>query len=616
MNKMLKNLIALASVAVVLAACGGGGGSAGTSPFVTATTTCVAAASGPACTIPAASLALQLDVPTIDDSGASSVKATATALTASGQALTGVPVTFSVDNSAAFTVPGPTTSANGQLVATVTAGADPSNRVVTVTATSGTLTATGSFAITGAKLTGTRSKANVLPGEAAKVDFKLTNSNNLAMVGQAFTVTAGSLPTITGVTDISGNFTYNFTAPTTTGAIDIVASAGGTSNTQTITVSTVSTTPIVDLTTIQSASVSANPSVVSINTTGTTNRTEIRALFIGPGNKPIPNIRVRFDLENDVSSIGGSFSAGDNTPTGDKSVVLTDANGIATTAYIPADRASPTNGVTVRACYGGTDAFLVCDPTKSTKTTITVVADPLAVTIGSNEKVYIGTNDLTYIRKFVILVVDASGRAKGNVDIVPSVDIDRYYKGSYVKGSTWFVGYFNNLGAATPSAAAECFNEDNNRNAINEAGEDINHTATLEPRKSDVAISIVGSSRTDASGSALVQIEYPKNLATWARVKILVSATGVSGTEGRATWTEVLPAEVAAFTGTGAPAFAISPYGDTVYRALISSSTQMQYPAPGLGPVDYPTRTYPFGYPDGTPTPAAGTILTACQNPN
>ncbi len=622
MNKMLKNLIAIASVAG-LAACGGGGGNAGTSPFGTGGTgtgTCTGAASSAACTTPAASLALQLDVPTIDNSGSSSVKATATALTASGQALAGVPVTFSVDNKAAFTVASASTGNAGQLVATVTSGADPSNRIVTVTATSGSLTATGSFAITGAKLTGTRNKANLLPGEAGRVDFHLTNSNGLAMVGQPFAVTAGSLPALAGITDISGNFSYAFTAPATTGAIDIVAMAGGTTNTQTVVVSTTSTTPIVDLTTIQSASVSANPSVVSTNTTGTTNRTEIRALFIGVGNKPVANIRVRFDLAGDPSTVGGSFSAGDNTPTGDKTVVLTDSNGVATTAYIPADRASPTNGVTVRACYGGTDAFLVCNPVNSAQTTITVVADPLAVTIGSNEKVYTGTNDLTYIRKFVVQVVDASGRAKGNVNIVPSVDIDRYYKGGYVKTASWVPGYFNDQGVPVSGPVAECFNEDINRNGINEVGDDINHSGALDPRKSDVAISVLGSSLTDSSGAATVQIEYPKNVATWARVRILVSATGVSGTEGRATWTEILPADVPAFTGTGAPAFVDSPYGSAIFNAQIASSTTMRYPAVFVPPTPPVTagltpQIFPFAYPDGTPTPAIGTILTPCQNP-
>ena len=58
-----------------------------------------------------------------------------------------------------------------------------------------------------------------------------------------------------------------------------------------------------------------------------------------------------------------------------------------------------------------------------------------------------------------------------------------------------------------------------------------------------------------------MQIEYPQNVATWARVKILVSATGVSGTEGRATWTEILPAPASTLTAASAPPFVVSPYG-------------------------------------------------------
>jgi hypothetical protein len=213
-----------------------------------------------------------------------------------------------------------------------------------------------------------------------------------------------------------------------------------------------------------------------------------------------------------------------------------------------------------------------------------VVSDPLSVTIGSNDKVVIGPKDLTYIRQFVVLVVDASGKAKANVDVVPSIDLDRYWKGFYTRSTRWDQN----------TAAGGCTNEDGNRNGVLEAGlnEDINHSGSLEPRKSDVAVTILGTGKTDDSGTATVQIEYPQNVATWARVKILVSATGVSGTEGRATWTEVLPAPATAFTGTSFPAFGISPYGEVYFP-------------------DDPVETT---FPDGTPVPA-GVIADPCRNP-
>ena len=222
-----------------------------------------------------------------------------------------------------------------------------------------------------------------------------------------------------------------------------------------------------------------------------------------------------------------------------------------------------------------------------------MVADPLSVTIGSNDKVITGPNDLTYIRKFVVLVVDASGKAKANVDIIPSIDLDVYWKGYYTRS--------HGVGPEHESLAV-CANEDGNRNGVLEVGceEDINHSAAIEPRKSDVAVSILGTGKTDDAGTATVQIEYPQNVATWARVKILVSATGVSGTEGRATWTEVLPAPAIAFTQASAPAFIFSPYGE-VYFAENPTSP----------PAGFDAHTT---FPDGTPIPNA-MITDPCKNP-
>ena len=105
-------------------------------------------------------------------------------------------------------------------------------------------------------------------------------------------------------------------------------------------------------------------------------------------------------------------------------------------------------------------------------------------------------------------------------------------------------------------------------------------------------MSILGNGKTDDSGTAIVQIEYPQNVATWARVKILVSATGVSGTEGRATWTEVLPAPADRRSPqTSAPAFIVSPYGE-IYFAENPTSP----------PAGFAAHTT---FPDGTPIPNA-----------
>jgi hypothetical protein len=559
MNKTLKTFLAVVTAAL-MASCGGGGGDAGTSPFVT----------DPAGGVPsAANLTLILSSSSIQNSGAATVTATATATTSSGQALTGIPITFSVDNGATFTQASATTTASGQVVATVSIGADPSNRVITVRATSGSLSASAPFAVTGASLSATGS-AVVAPGSTAnQVSFRLTNANGSGLAGQAVTVVGGALGTTTGTTGTNGDYVYTYTAPATTGSLDITGTAGGVSQTLTVLVQAGAGSILPAVGPINSASVSANPSVVSTNTSSTSNRTEIRALFVGPGNAPIPRVRVRFDLNGDPNAIGGTFSTGSN-------VIYSDAAGTASTAYIPADRASPTNGVTIRACYDLVDFTTGCP--NSTTATITVVADPLSVSIGSNNLIIPGPGNLTYRRQYVVLVVDASGRAKANVDIVPSIDLPVYLKGRYVRaGSTWIKGTIDTSvtpNVVTPRNAVACINEDLNRNGVLESSEDGlpsgNHSGSIEPRKSDATITIIGNGKTDANGSAVIQVEYPQNVGSWLQVKILVSATGVSGTEGRATWTEVLPVPIDVLSAPATPPFDVSPYGVVIDPANVA----------------------------------------------
>jgi len=552
--KSLKWVLATLTLSLI-SACGGGGGDAGTSTFGGGSAGCASnaaasSASGSGCpTTAAANLSLQLSAPTINNDGSEKITATAVATTANGQALEGIPVTFTVDNNAVFTTPASTTGVNGQLAATVSAGADPSNRIITVLARSNGLTARASFAVQGAKLVATTTQAVLAPGQSGTVQFRLTNSNDAALANQPISVSSTGGTPVTGSTGVNGDYVYSFTAPGAVGALDITATAGGVSRTQTVLVQSSAVPPAAG--SILSASVAANPSVVPTNVPGsTTNRTEIRALFVGAGNAPIRNVRVRFDTKGDPASIGGQFSTGSIAG---NTVIYSDSNGIASTAYIPADRASPTNGVTIRACYSPNDFAAGTCPMEAVAT-ITVAADPLAVTIGSNAEILIPQPNLTYQRQFVVLVVDASGRAKGNVDIVPSIDLEKYYKGEYEQTSGW---------TRKPGSPYECENEDLNRNAVNETGEDKNMNGSLEPRKSDVAVSLVGGSKTKDDGTVIVQIEYPQNVASWVKVKILVSATGVSGTEGRATWTEVLPVPAAALSAQTTPPFYRSPYGVT-----------------------------------------------------
>jgi hypothetical protein len=271
-------------------------------------------------------------------------------------------------------------------------------------------------------------------------------------------------------------------------------------------------------------------------------------LFVGDSNAPIRNIRVRFDLAGDANSIGGSFSTG-------STLVYSDANGAAVSAYIPGTRFSPTDGLTVRACWDYGD-FAAGSCPNSVTTTLTVISDALSVTIGSDNVITVG--DLVYTRRFVAQVNDSSGLPKADVLISPLLDLPRFRKGNWIRlsgGAEW-----------AQIVRATCDNEDLNRNGVLEVYgsgvvEDADGDGQLEPRKADAVISFEGSNRTDAAGQVRMRITYPQNVGSWVDYNLLVAASGVAGTEGRASYPGVLSVPISAVKNEATPPFVNSPYG-------------------------------------------------------
>ena len=147
------------------------------------------------------------------------------------------------------------------------------------------------------------------PSTAGQVQYHVVDQAGNPMSGQAVQIVAPSLTPadLTGTTGPNGDFVFNYTSPATTGAYMITGNIGGQSDTQTLQVQTTSTVPVVPAGITPSASISANPSVVAVNPAGSeSNRSEIRVLFLGANNLPVPNVRVKFDLNGDANSIGGN----------------------------------------------------------------------------------------------------------------------------------------------------------------------------------------------------------------------------------------------------------------------------------------------------------------------
>lgn len=533
----------------------------------------------------AADLSLTLSAPTLTNSGTSVIVATATAVDGNRNAVSGIPITIVVDSSALAVVGSPTTNNNGVVNANISIGADRSNRLVTVTANSGTLSRSASFRVIGADLTAAFTPLVDAGSASNQIEFKLVDTNAIAMVSQPIIVSAPGLPTVSGVTDINGKFVYVYRAPTTTGALMITATSAGDTENVAITVQTPGGGTIPDATERPlSASVAPSPSVVSVNTIGSTlNQTELRALFLGADNRPIQRIRVRFDLDGNstnsdgvVSWLGGTYA-------------YSDAAGVARGTFTSGQRSSPTDGITIRVCYDVRDFAPGSCPFSATAK-MTVAAEALSVSIRTNELIKEGVARLTYIKEYVVLVVDSAGQAKSDVLITPSIDLTGYYKGFYLLvGDQWVrnptLGSSENYrwdGAVRTWVKAGliggvCPNEDINRNAVREAAafvagavppavsareEDLNWNGELDPRKADVAIKMVGASTTDRNGLAIVQIEYGKSLGSWVDFVITVTASGIAGTEARAKYQGLLPVSADAINNKLVPpAFTPSPYG-------------------------------------------------------
>ncbi|MEO8311449.1 MAG: Ig-like domain-containing protein [Caldimonas sp.] len=541
MNKLLKILSATVVVAFA-ASCGGGGGSAGTSPFV------VGSGGTGTTGTEAADLIVTLSASQLANTGSGTADVTVTAIDASRNAIASVPVTISADGNAVLTVTGTKTGGDGKITGKISTGSDRGNRLITVTATSGSISKTATLQVVGTTITSVLVPAVIAPSTAGEVQYHVVDQAGNPMSGQAVQIVAPSLTPAetTGTTGANGDFVFAYTSPATTGAYVVTANIGGKSDSQTLQVQTTSTVPVVPAGITPSASISANPSVVAVNATGSeSNRSEIRVLFLGAGNLPVPNMRVKFDLNGDPNSIGGRFTTG-------TTVLYSDANGIVTTAYVPGTRSSPTDGVSIRACFGKSDNdpnLLTCGTSKLV--TLTVTSEPLGVTIGTNELIIV--NELTYQKKFVVSVSDSAGVAKPDVNIVVSLDLPNYRKGQYViSGSKW---------VKAPGSVV-CANEDTNRNGVLEGGEDVNGDGQVWPRKPDVIISLL-QTKTRADGTIELLVTYAKDHGSWVDAFITVSASGVSGSEGRATYLLApVPVDAASISKIdSSPAYQVSPYG-------------------------------------------------------
>jgi hypothetical protein len=580
----------VAAFALGLSACGGADGDV---------TTNTSTPAGAAATPPpvASDLALTLSSGSMQNGGTETVTATVTAVDGNRNLLPNIPVTIRVDANATAGVSGAVTDVNGVVTARVGIGADRANRVIVITVNSGELTRTAAIQVTGARLSATALPASVAPGGAGRVLFRLTDINARSIPEQEILVNGVGGVEVRGTTDINGEYPYSYTAPSTAGTLDVRASSAGTSITQSVVVlpSTGVIPPVTEV--VRAASLSLSGDRVAANAVGSSNRVEVRALFLHDDNRPARGVRVRFSLP-DPFSVGGTMSTG-------SALVYSDATGVASASYIPSSRSSPTDGVVVRACWSPEDfaTGTACPAERLMEARLTVVSEPLSVSIGTDKFIIKGPTRIDYVKRFLVQVNDASGAPMADIQLTAVLDLLGYYVGNWYVAADPFTGkprWFQRVALG----GAMCPNEDLNRNGAVDAvaidaapgslSEDANGNRQLDPRKADVVLTFEGSSRTDASGQGVLRITYPESVASWIRFRIDVVARGVAGSEGRAWIADVLPVLAEDVNDGGStPAFVNSPYNDERFTANTSPTASMD---------DYlEPRTYSRVVPVGSP---------------
>lgn len=567
-DNYLVNFALIASV--VLAGCGGGGGSAGTPAGTTTvvTTPVVVTPTTPTVVVPvAADFVFQLDKTTLVNTGGDRALLTVQAVDVSRNVVAGVPVSVVLDSDGVFSPLATLTDATGSFSGNIAIGGNRGNRTINATITVSGIVKVASVAVTGSQISITPSTSTPTPGQRVDIGLASKASDGSAIQNSRLTLSGSAGATGVVVTDASGNGVSSFNAPSAAGDYTVVVSGLGVTKSLALKVVPLGGVGIdAAVGDIRSASLSPQPTAIAPNISGaSTNRSTLVAKFLTDGNAAVRNMRVRFVIAE--PSLGGGESLSSTA------TVFSDINGVAQVDYISGTRSSPTNGVTVFACYSPVDFTVAAGCPSSTsaeyreiRANLTVAGAPLSITIGTDNTSSKGLGGIAYIKQFLVQVNDAAGVAIKDAIVTASVDITHYGKGvfggSYPKGPSlpsivdsslaFAPDGFSVLVAPQSNSAVPfsrtvslngvstttnfnvwCANEDVNRNGFLEVGERVNSNDTIEPRKAEVIVSYVSGNKTDANGQLLIQVSYSQNMAGWLAYTIRAT-TGVEGSEGDA----------------------------------------------------------------------------------
>lgn len=465
-----------------------------------------------------------------------------------GSAVAGVPVTISsakgnpiaVKTSGGGTAAAPLTNSQGQVVVTVT-GAQSGNDTLTASAQGSTFSY--AFNVNAVQLSVSTSVSQANVQACTPISARYENSgvgqngtiNISASRGTIYSDAACSAPLGSSAVPVTaGNAQVTYIASTTVGIATITATVVNGPTAQT------NLEFVAPLTASATLSVMADPAVISTSGTGQTSSSEL-TVVVRDGtaqNNLVKGAVIEFSIVADQS--GGALSS--------PSVVTTDRNGTAKVTFNAGVAPTPSNGVTIQARIQGT--------TKTATTNLTVSRKSLFITAGTGNKLEAPSNS-TYKQDYTVFVTDASGNPVPDVTVTASILPVYYWKGEYaldVDPATTRSGWY------IPASSYRCPNEDlAPQNGILDAGEDANNNGKLDP---GIPLNVTSSGKTDATGTAVVSILYPKDRGNWTDVQLTIRGFVVGTESFYQTGVYTLPVLTAdTADSTTPPPGRYSPYG-------------------------------------------------------
>lgn len=498
-----------------------------------------------------------------------------------------VPVAFSVDNNGALEIVRQTTNGSGTAEATLSSPGSYKNRVLTASATAGSLSGSVAVEYTGTTLTIT-GPASVPLGDKPQYTIALRDPENRAISDELIEITGPSsfsAPMIT--TNFEGNVIITLNADAG-GVTTINASAleGSLNTSYEVEVSTdrfsltdpvaeidLGTTapvtleweqngvPIADGKTVRFSTTRGTLSSATAVTSGGTATVNLTATDAGPAvitaedasaggtlstQRIVEFIATTPDAivtKTDKAQIGVGEQA-------EITAVVRDASGnlvknqritfslddVTGGGLTTASSTTDSQG-TARTVYqaGSTPsanngveitASVDSNPSINSAVTLTVGQRALRISLGTGNEIEEPTAS-SYRQPWVVYVTDANGAPVRGVEVQLSLLPTGYRKGRWIQA---FTAEGDDIWEVLYSTAQPCSAEDVNGNGILDAGEDFNGNGSLEPTNPGSVAADVTPAVTATDGSLPFGINYPQSFCAWVNVELQAKAQ-VNGSE-------------------------------------------------------------------------------------